>query len=140
MLGTLPTLSKHGQGQKNNGHTRSLCLDKPVLVRDAQHNNGGGRTLTSGSDVCDTDSNFIHGWKPQQNSSMGLQYQSECCCEQEEPSQIYPAPLSLYSTPSPSIEFLTVKTMIFFLTRNDCSTKCPLCVHRAVQKFADRPG
>ena len=28
----------------------------------------------------------------------------------------------------------------FFLTRNDCSTKCPLCVHRAVQKFADRPG
>ena len=28
----------------------------------------------------------------------------------------------------------------FFLTRNDCSTKCPLCVHRAVQQFADRPG
>ena len=25
-------------------------------------------------------------------------------------------------------------------TRNNCSTKCPLCVHRVVQKFADRPG
>ena len=31
-----PPLRKHGQGQKNNGHTGSPCLDKPVLVRDAQ--------------------------------------------------------------------------------------------------------
>ena len=28
----------------------------------------------------------------------------------------------------------------FFLTRNNGSTKCPLCRHRAVQKFVDRPG
>ena len=28
----------------------------------------------------------------------------------------------------------------FFLTRNNWSTKCPLCVHKAVQKFADKPG
>ena len=32
-----PPLPKHGQGQKNNGHTGSPCLDKPVLARDAQH-------------------------------------------------------------------------------------------------------
>ena len=32
-----PPLRKHGQGQKNNGHTGSPCLDKPVLSRDAQH-------------------------------------------------------------------------------------------------------
>ena len=32
-----PPLRKHGQGQENNGHTGSLCLDKPVLARDAQH-------------------------------------------------------------------------------------------------------
>ena len=32
-----PPLSKHGQGQKNNGHTGSLCLDKPVLVHNMQH-------------------------------------------------------------------------------------------------------
>ena len=37
-LGTLPPpLRKHGQGQKNNGHTGSPCVDKPVLARDAQH-------------------------------------------------------------------------------------------------------
>ena len=34
---TPPPLRKHGQGQKNNGHTGSPCLDKPVLARDAQH-------------------------------------------------------------------------------------------------------
>ena len=34
---TPPPLSKHGQGQKNNGHTGSSCLDKPVLAPDAQH-------------------------------------------------------------------------------------------------------
>ena len=32
-----PPLRKRGQGQKNNGHTGSPCLDKPVLARDAQH-------------------------------------------------------------------------------------------------------
>ena len=32
-----PPLRKHGQGQKNNGHTGSQCLDKPVLACDAQH-------------------------------------------------------------------------------------------------------
>ena len=32
-----PPLSKHGQGQKNNGHTGSSCLDKPMLARTAQH-------------------------------------------------------------------------------------------------------
>ena len=32
-----PPLRKHGQGQKDNGHTGSPCLDKPVLARDAQH-------------------------------------------------------------------------------------------------------
>ena len=32
-----PPLRKHGQGQKNNGHTGSPCLGKPVLARDAQH-------------------------------------------------------------------------------------------------------
>ena len=32
-----PPLRKHGQGQKNNGHTESPCLGKPVLARDAQH-------------------------------------------------------------------------------------------------------
>ena len=32
-----PPLSKHGQGQKNNGHTGFSCLDKPVLARGAQH-------------------------------------------------------------------------------------------------------
>ena len=30
--GTFLSLSKHGQGQKNNGHTGSSCLDNPVLV------------------------------------------------------------------------------------------------------------
>ena len=35
--GTPPPLRKHGQGQKNNGHSGSPCLDKPVLARDAQH-------------------------------------------------------------------------------------------------------
>ena len=34
---TPPPLRKHGQGQKNNGHTGSPCLDKPVLARDVQH-------------------------------------------------------------------------------------------------------
>ena len=34
---TPPPLRKHGQGQKNNGHTGSPCLGKPVLARDAQH-------------------------------------------------------------------------------------------------------
>ena len=32
-----PSLSKHGQGQKNNGHTGSSCLDKPVLACNVQH-------------------------------------------------------------------------------------------------------
>ena len=32
-----PPLRKDGQGQKNNGHTGSPCLDKPVLARNAQH-------------------------------------------------------------------------------------------------------
>ena len=32
-----PPPSKHGQGQKNNGHTGPPCLDKPVLARDVQH-------------------------------------------------------------------------------------------------------
>ena len=32
-----PVLAKHDQGQNNNGHTGSSCLDKPVLARNAQH-------------------------------------------------------------------------------------------------------
>ena len=32
-----PPLSKHSQGQKNNSHTGSSCLDKPLLARNAQH-------------------------------------------------------------------------------------------------------
>ena len=54
-----PPLSKHSQGQKNNGHTRSSRLDKP--------------------------------------DSIGLQYQSECWCGQEEPSQTDPARLAPYN-------------------------------------------
>ena len=33
LLPTPPPLRKHGQGQKNNGHTGSWCLDKPGLAR-----------------------------------------------------------------------------------------------------------
>ena len=32
-----PPVQQHGQSQKNNGHTGSSCLDKPVLACDAQH-------------------------------------------------------------------------------------------------------
>ena len=35
-----PPLRKHGQGQKNNGHTGSPCLHKPVLAQG-----GGGYIL-----------------------------------------------------------------------------------------------
>ena len=38
------------------------------------------------------------------------------------------------------VEIFLLHCLFFFLTRNDCSTKCPLCVHRAVQLFADWPG
>ena len=33
------SMAKHGHGQKNNGHTGSLCLDKPVLASNVQHKN-----------------------------------------------------------------------------------------------------
>ena len=32
-----PPLSKHKQGQKDNGHTGSWCLDKPMLAHNTQH-------------------------------------------------------------------------------------------------------
>ena len=32
-----PSLRKHRQGQENDGHTGSWCLDKVVLARDARY-------------------------------------------------------------------------------------------------------
>ena len=80
-----PPLSKHHQGQKKDGHTGYWCLDKLLWLAWVSQ--------TSDPLVSMRLPPVYHS----KTDSMGFQYQSECCCEQEEPSQIHPAPLSLYN-------------------------------------------
>ena len=79
-----PPLSKNGHGQKNNGHTGSSCLDKPVLARDTQHK----KTVhIENLPSPQTKQAILMAGNHRKRDSIGLQYQSECCCEEEEPSQ-----------------------------------------------------
>ena len=60
-----------------------------VISTRRRTNDGGRCMLTSGSDVTPKPAiaTFFMAQNHSKTITIGLQYHSECCCEQEEPSQ-----------------------------------------------------